>query len=83
MYLNKKITVFTAGSAERKLACFMLDHISGNTFTPPTSMKRLSDMLGIGRASLYRAIDSLTECGAITEKTKDGMTVNIEKLKKI
>ncbi len=81
MYLNKKISVFTAGSAEKKLAFFMLDHINGNCFTSPSSMSRLADMLGIGRASLYRAIDQLSLEGIIIERRKNDMIVNVEKLK--
>ena len=84
VYLNKKISTFTAGSAEKKLIMFMLDHLDGDVFTAPCSMTELSNMLGIGRASLYRAIDSLTECGVLTSKqNKNTFTVDLDKIKNI
>ena len=84
VYLNKKISTFTAGSAEKKLIMFMLDHLDGNIFTVPCSMTELSNMLGIGRASLYRAIDYLTECGVlISKQNKNTFTVDLDKIKNI
>ena len=70
VYLNRKIAVFTAGSAEKRLAVFLLDHEIDGVFTPPCSMSQLAELLGIGRASLYRAIDSLASCGLIEKEGK-------------
>lgn len=70
VYLNRKITTLTAGSAEKKLALFLLDYESDGVFTPPCSMSALSDMLGMGRASLYRALDRLAEQGLIERQDK-------------
>ncbi len=70
VYLNKKILTFTAGSADKRLAVFLLENQRNGIFTPPCSMSELSDMLGIGRASLYRAIDSLAEGGLIEKQDK-------------
>ncbi|MBE6667135.1 MAG: Crp/Fnr family transcriptional regulator [Ruminococcaceae bacterium] len=83
VYLNKKISTFTAGSAEKKLIMFMLDHIDKDVFTVPCSMTELSDMLGIGRASLYRAIDSLTEDGILLKQNKNTFKVDLNKIKNI
>lgn len=70
VYLNRKIAIFTAGSAEKRLAVFLLDHEIDGVFTPPCSMSQLAELLGIGRASLYRAIDSLAGCGLIEKEGK-------------
>lgn len=56
-YLNRKICCFTAGSAPRRLALWLLSE-EHDTITLP-SLSALSDMLDIGRASLYRAFDNL------------------------
>lgn len=83
VYLNKKISTFTAGSAEKKLIMFMLDHLDKDVFTVPCSMTELSNMLGIGRASLYRAIDALTDDGTISKQSKNTFKVDLNKIKNI
>lgn len=65
MYLNRKILTFTAGSAERKLMLFLLEQHTSGDVTLPCSMSELAERLGIGRASLYRARDSLIREGLI------------------
>ena len=72
-YLGSRIDAFTAGSAEARLAKHLLtlqcaeDGGDGEReIVLECSLSRLADMLNIGRASLYRAIDSLTEKGFIT-----------------
>lgn len=59
-FLNEKISSLTAGSAEQRVAVFMLEHCDENGVLH-TSMTALSRQLNIGRASLYRAIDGLEE----------------------
>lgn len=63
-FLNRKIRCFTAGSAERRLALWLAGEDEGTTLTPD-SLTALSDMLDIGRASLYRALDKLEAEGLI------------------
>lgn len=58
VYLNRKILIFTAGSAEKRFALFLLEHEMDGSVNLPCSMTELSELLGIGRASLYRAVDS-------------------------
>ena len=72
-YLGSRIDAFTAGSAEARLAKHLLtlvcaeDRSEGEReIVLECSLSRLADMLNIGRASLYRAIDALTEKGFIT-----------------
>ena len=70
VYLNRKIATLTAGSAERRLAVFLLDYEHDGIFIPPCPMNRLAELLGIGRASLYRAIDALCAEGLIEKQGK-------------
>ena len=70
VYLNRKIATLTAGSAERRLAVFLLDYEQDGIFIPPCPMNRLAELLGIGRASLYRAIDALCAEGLIEKQGK-------------
>lgn len=71
-FLNKKITAFTAGSAEAKLAVYLtsLQTDSDGTAVLPVSLSALSSQLGIGRASLYRALDGFEESGIIARNSK-------------
>ncbi len=64
-FLNKRINTVTSGSAERRLASFILssENVDGR-FDSGMTMKDLANCLDIGRASLYRAAERLSECGA-------------------
>ena len=71
-FLNRKISAFTAGSAEAKLAVYLLGlpQNTDGTVTLRTSMSDLADMLHMGRASLYRAFDALTMNGILSREGK-------------
>ena len=69
-YLNKKIAYLTAGTPERRLALYLVS-LGKSTVELPLSISSLSEMLDVGRASLYRAFDKLTEDGFIK---KEGRT---------
>lgn len=73
-FLNTKISCFTAGSPERKLAFFLCSQCSEANPTINISANSLSDMLNIGRASLYRVFDKFTFDGFIR---KDGKTITV------
>lgn len=70
-FLNKKIETFSAGSVEEKLACYIFSEYKkcGEHELPLNRMKT-AEKLGVGRASLYRALDSLVESGIIKLETK-------------
>ena len=68
VYLNRKIATFTAESAEHRLALFLLENEADGVFSPSHSMTMLAGLLGLGRASLYRAIDKLSEQGLIEHR---------------
>ena len=73
-YLNRKITLLTAGSAERRLS-YLIDSIADNeTVVIPFSASATADMLNIGRASLYRAYVRLETDGFIK---KDGKQITL------
>ncbi len=78
-FLNKKIVYLTAGGAERRLAVFLDSHASElgcDSF--PLQMNSLSEMLNLGRASLYRAADRLEADGCIKRDGKQITIVNKE-----
>ena len=72
-YLNRKIRYLTAGSAERRLALYLASFQS-DTIELDASLSSLSDLLNIGRASLYRAFDVLIADGYIE---KQGRTIRL------
>ncbi len=63
-YLNRKIGFLTAGSAERRVALYLAS-LGEKQVQLDASISALSELLDIGRASLYRAFDKLTEDGYI------------------
>ena len=75
VYLNRKISALTAGSAEKKLAVFLADNQQDGVYTLPASISSLANMISVGRASLYRAMDSLEEEGIIE---RDGKRIIIK-----
>ena len=72
-FLNRKVQYLTAGSAERRLSLYLLSQIDADGV--PTrldvSAVSLADLLDLGRASLYRALDKLTSDGFLS---RDGHT---------
>lgn len=72
-YLNQKIGYLTAGSTERRLALYLLS-LNQNPIKLPLSLSALSELLDVGRASLYRAFDRLTADGYLK---KDGRIISL------
>lgn len=70
VYLNRKIAALTAGNAEKKLAFLILENEVNGVFEPTCSMTSLAETLGLGRASLYRALDSLEAMGMLRREGK-------------
>ena len=70
-FQNEKIETFSAGSVEEKLSCYIFSEYKkcGEHELPLNRMKT-AEKLGVGRASLYRALDSLVESGIIKLETK-------------
>jgi len=80
-YLNSIINALTAGSAENRLACYLLGQ-KKNEFTLPVSCSSLADMLGIGRASLYRAFEHFEKNGTISRSDRHINVLRPEELLK-
>ena len=72
-YLNQKINYLTAGSAERRLALYLIS-LGTTEVELKGSVSALSDLLNLGRASLYRAFDKLCEDGYLQ---KDGKRITL------
>lgn len=72
-FLNRKIGYLTAGSAERRLALYLVS-LGRDSVRLDASISSLSELLDVGRASLYRAFDRLTEDGFLI---KDGRNLTL------
>ena len=84
LFLNRKIYFLTAGTAEQRLAGFLLDNLAVGEFSEmPMTMHRLADALNMSRASLYRAFDELTASGAVSKQGKLVCIKNAELLKNL
>lgn len=70
-FLNQKISCFTAGSPEKRLAVFLCSQKSEQSFSLSINANALSEMLNVGRASLYRAFDKLISEGFIIKNGKN------------
>ncbi len=81
-YLNSRIDSFTGGSAESRLASYLIECFGGyKTLQLKQPYTKLAVSLDIGRASLYRAFDSFISAGAIEKDGKYIRLLNEEKLK--
>lgn len=70
-FLNGRIVNFTGGTAESRLANYLLTKLGDyKTLVLDIPINQLAVSLDIGRASLYRAFDSLESSGAIEKKGK-------------
>ena len=81
-FLNKKVSTFTAQSTEARIAYYIYQLTNGEAVkaTLPFSYSMLSEHLGIGRASLYRALDTMCENKIITRDSKSITVLSTERL---
>ena len=71
-FLNSKINSYTAKNAESKLYSYLLQlPRDENRIKLMVSFSTLAKMIGIGRASLYRAFEKLEANGTITKNDKN------------
>ncbi len=81
-FLNRKIRYLTAGSAERRLALYLLSEIPQEN-TPvrlDLSAVLLADLLNLGRASLYRAMTQLKNDGFLVRNGHEYCLLHRDKL---
>ena len=82
VFLNKKMYFLSSGTAEQRLASFLLDNLPvGQAAELPMQLNKLSLALNVSRASLYRAFDALEESGAIVKEGRSVCVNDAERLK--
>ena len=70
-FLNNKINYFAGKSSESKLYCFLNQLPKTDNYAVLSyDMSTIAKMLGIGRATLYRAFEKLESDNLITKKDK-------------
>ncbi|WP_297209398.1 Crp/Fnr family transcriptional regulator [uncultured Flavonifractor sp.] len=67
-FLSGKIDALTAGTAQRKLAQYLLAHERDGEVALDCSLTGLAGRLGVSRASLYRALDELRDQGTVSHQ---------------
>ncbi len=81
-YLNTRISTFTAGTAESKIASYLFSQFAAEGRGEITlSMSRMALACDVGRASVYRALESLCLAGAVEKQGKTIMLISEDKLK--
>jgi cAMP-binding proteins - catabolite gene activator and regulatory subunit of cAMP-dependent protein kinases len=63
-FLNRKIACLAAGTVEEMLSLYLLYTNRESIYID--SFSGLAEELGVGRASLYRSLDKLEDCGYIS-----------------
>ncbi len=80
-YLNTLVDAYSSPSIEVRLARYIVAYVGGRDVPFNLNMTALSKALGIGRASLYRALYELEKQCLITRKNGRINVTDIEKLK--
>lgn len=78
-FLSARLDALTAGSAERRLAQYLLSNADEEDRLC-ISATQLSKRIGAGRATLYRVFEALETDGAIARKGKEIRILSREKL---
>lgn len=66
VFLNEKVVALSGGSAEEKVASYLfVAYKKAGVSTFPLNCKQASEKLRLGRASVYRALDTLAAEGLI------------------
>lgn len=83
-FLNSKISTFATQNTDARIAYYLYTLVEGQekSATLPYSYSQLAENLGIGRASLYRALDSLCAQKIIERDNKKIIVKSISELKK-
>ncbi len=70
-FLEGKLDSLLAPDAKRKLGQYLLERRVGDRVILDCSMSSLAHRLDLGRTSLYRAFEALTEVGAVEKKGRE------------
>ena len=76
MFLNKRISSFTASDSVTSLSSYILSNAKDGILNVEEGYSALAKKLCMGRSSLYRSIDSLKESGAIDTNKKSIVILN-------
>ena len=80
-FLNSRIGTFAEGETPERFLRWLCDVSGGRTeFSLPCSMSKAANSIGVGRASLYRAVDLLAEEGVLK---RDGRNIVILKPERV
>ena len=83
-FLNRKISTFASDNVEQKLASYIISEFKKNQKNEfPFNCKKTAESINVGRASLYRAINSLAEAGLIILKNKKIYILDLKSLERI
>ena len=83
-FLNRKVSTFSSGSTEQKLANYLLTRQRETGLCQFQFNKKLaSETLGIGRASLYRALEALASGNFISVDNKKIYIIDLNGLERI
>lgn len=69
-FLNEKIEAYTAPNAESKLLHYLKSVCDANGVVSGISITELSRQINVSRASLYRALDTLSASGKLRHDGK-------------
>lgn len=84
-FLNKKISTYTKSEAIQKVASFILQcaNLEKTQSVLPYSITSIADALNVGRASVYRAFDTLENDSVIKREGKKIIILNLSALENI
>ena len=83
-FLCAKISSFSSDNIEQRLAMYVYnEHLRTGSTRIRINKKRVAEELNTGRTSLYRAIDSLVDCGIISIDDKTILIIDLEGLERI
>lgn len=78
-FLNRRISTLTAGQTDGKLWKYLLAHRDADgVVTLSGGMTELAERLDMGRSSLYRSLDALTDAGCIRRQGKQIIVLKTE-----
>lgn len=80
-FLNKKINTVTKGCVDKKLAAYLITSYYENEKAPfEVNLKKCSESINAGRASVYRSLESLKSKGYIQAENKIITILNLKQL---
>ena len=82
-FLNEKIQTFSGGSVEQKLSSYLLSESKTKGEIFDFNRKKAAEAISSGRASVYRAMDSLVNDGVIKYDSKKIYILDPEGLERI